>query len=134
MSSSTKAPLIGMLGVAFLAVLAFSVIPVDNDNEILSVAKKGGCLNCHDVNTKLVGPAWMDVSKAYQGEDTIIATLADGRVIEGSPQKVLVEKIKIGGGGHWATETNGKEMPANGYKLSEDEASDLIHFILGLSK
>ena len=31
------------------------------------LAKKSGCTACHKIDSKLVGPAWMDVSKKYKG-------------------------------------------------------------------
>jgi Cytochrome c551/c552 len=35
------------------------------------LAKKNGCNACHAIDKKVVGPAWMDVSKAYNsnGDD-----------------------------------------------------------------
>jgi cytochrome c len=34
------------------------------------VAKKSGCLNCHAVDTKKVGPAYKDVAKKFKGKSS----------------------------------------------------------------
>lgn len=34
----------------------------------LELAKKSGCLACHSIDKKIVGPPWMDVSKRYLGD------------------------------------------------------------------
>ena len=34
------------------------------------VAKKSGCLNCHAVDTKKVGPAYKEVAKKFKGKST----------------------------------------------------------------
>ena len=33
-----------------------------------SEAKEHGCLNCHNIDTKKVGPAWKDMSAKYKGK------------------------------------------------------------------
>ena len=39
------------------------------------LAKANGCLNCHSVDTKKVGPAFKDVAKKYKGKADAEATL-----------------------------------------------------------
>ncbi len=51
------------------------------------LAQKNGCMACHSVDKKLVGPAYKDVAKKYAGDKTAEAKLAD--------------KIKKGGSGVW---------------------------------
>jgi cytochrome c len=45
---------------------------------------KSGCLGCHKVDQKLVGPAFKDVATKYAGEAGIVDTLT-ARVKAGSP-------------------------------------------------
>ena len=33
-------------------------------------AKENGCLNCHAIDTKKVGPAWKDMGAKYKGKKT----------------------------------------------------------------
>lgn len=48
---------------------------------------KGGCLACHSVDKKVVGPAFRDVAAKYKGDATAVDRLA--------------EKIVKGGAGAW---------------------------------
>ena len=48
-----------------------------------AMAKADGCLNCHAVDTKKVGPAFKEVAAKYKGkadaEATLTAKLAEGK-------------------------------------------------------
>lgn len=46
------------------------------------LAKSNGCMNCHDVATKKVGPAFKDVAAKYKGKADAEATLV-GKLSEG---------------------------------------------------
>jgi cytochrome c len=48
--------------------------------------KRLDCKACHDVSTKIVGPAWRDVGKKYKGQNV---------------RAQLIEKIRKGGSGVW---------------------------------
>ncbi len=52
-----------LFGFALLAALA---TPALADEGALGLAKKSGCLACHSVEKKVVGPAWQDVSARYK--------------------------------------------------------------------
>jgi cytochrome c len=47
------------------------------------VLKAKGCLNCHDTDTKKVGPAYKDVAAKYKGnkgaEAQLVAKIKDGK-------------------------------------------------------
>ena len=47
------------------------------------LAKSGGCLNCHTVETKLVGPALKEIAAKYAGQADASAYLTD-KIIKGS--------------------------------------------------
>lgn len=51
------------------------------------LAKKSGCLACHAIDKKMVGPSYRDIAAKYQGDAG-----AEAR---------LMEKLKNGGGGIW---------------------------------
>jgi cytochrome c len=80
-------------------------------NQALAQAK--GCMACHGVDNKLVGPAYKDVAKKYAGNKAAEATLA--------------EKIIKGGAGVWGP----VPMPANA-AVSPDESKTLVRWILSL--
>lgn len=99
-----------MLTTAGLMV-AGSVLAVD----MPELAKKSSCNACHAIDRKIVGPAWMDVSKKYK-DDAGAATKLDA-------------KIAKGGSGVWGT----MPMPANP-KLTDEQRKELVDFVLGLAK
>jgi cytochrome c len=52
-----------------------------------ALAKKYNCLACHQVDKKVVGPAYKDIAKKYKGQ--------------AGAQAKLAEKVKKGGSGAW---------------------------------
>lgn len=76
----------------------------------MDLAKAKGCLACHSVDKKLVGPAYKDVAAKYAGDKTAAAKLA--------------EKIQKGGVGVWGQ----IPMPAN--NVTPDEAKKLAEWVL----
>ena len=70
-----------------------------------ALAKSSGCLNCHAVDTKKMGPAFKDVAAKYKGKADAEAT--------------LVAKIS-GGKGHPAV------------KASADDVKSLVKWVLSL--
>lgn len=59
--------------IAVLAIVGFAVGGVANAQEAL--AKSSGCLNCHAVDTKKMGPSFKDVAAKYKGKADAEATL-----------------------------------------------------------
>jgi cytochrome c len=60
-----------------------------------ALAKSSGCLNCHAVDTKKVGPAFKDVAAKYKGkadaEATLVAKVSEGKghpAVKASPDDV----------------------------------------------
>ncbi len=98
------------LFVAAGVMMAGSAMAVD----MPQLAKDNKCNACHAIDKKMVGPAWMDVSKKYKG-------------VKGADAK-LVAKVKQGGKGVWGTVA----MPPQPAK--EADVKELVKFILALSK
>ena len=42
-----------------------------------AAAQKGGCLACHSVDKKLVGPSFKDIAAKYKGQGDAVAKLSD---------------------------------------------------------
>ena len=88
-----------------------------SDDKMPQLAKDNNCTACHAIDKRVVGPAWMDVSKKYKGDPT-----AEAR---------LIAKVSNGGAGVWGE----MPMPANdaaGQKQAQ--IKELVRFILGLAK
>ena len=90
-----------------------------NQSGELALAAKSGCMVCHQIDKKLVGPAWSDVSKRYKGDAGARAR--------------LVAKVKAGGKGNWTDVTGGAAMPPNSPKVSDENIEKLVKFILSLN-
>ncbi len=80
----------------------------------LALAQKDGCLACHSVDHKVMGPAYRDVAKKYAH-------------VPGAEER-LVKKVLNGGTGVWGHFV----MPANKSHVSEADARKLVHWILSL--
>lgn len=80
-----------------------------------AMMKKNGCAGCHEVDKKLVGPAFQDVSTKYSGDKDAPARLRD--------------KVKKGGTHVWGEAA----MPPN-VLASDADIKELVDWILALKK
>jgi len=108
-----------LFGFALLTALTLPAT-VLADEGALALAKKSGCLACHSVEKKVVGPAWKDVSTRYQGD-------------EGARDK-LIAKVKTGGKGNWTEVTGGVPMPPYSPRVADGDIEKLVDFVLSLAK
>ncbi len=69
------------------------------------------CLTCHNIDTKIVGPAYRDVANKYEATEANI--------------KMLAEKVVKGGSGVWGD----VQMPPNA-AVTIDEAEQMVKYIL----
>ncbi|CAO3426151.1 c-type cytochrome [Azospirillum endophyticum] len=76
----------------------------------LALAEQSGCLSCHAVDTRVVGPSYSEIAARYRGKDSADA---------------LVSKVKAGGEGAWGA----VPMPPQD-DLSIDDAKTLVAWIL----
>ena len=83
-----------------------------------ALARKSGCLECHSVDKKLIGPAYHDVAARYK---------SDARA-----RNALIEKVKKGGKGNWTEVTGGVLMPPFSPRLSDAEIQRLVDWVLSL--
>ena len=59
----------------------------------MSEAKEHGCLNCHAVDKKKVGPAWQDVGAKYKGKTAAdLATSVKGKPVHAAVMKKTSDK------------------------------------------
>lgn len=84
----------------------------------LELAKTSGCLACHSVEKKIVGPAWKDVAAKYKEDSNAKAT--------------LIDKVKKGGKGNWTEITGGAPMPPYSPRVTDENIEKLVDFILSL--
>ena len=89
--------------------------PAAAANPNLELATKNGCMACHGVNSKIVGPGYNEVLARYKDQ-------ADA-------EDRLVAKVKAGGQGVWGS----IPMPPNGHMKDEDIKS-LVKWVLSGAK
>jgi cytochrome c len=80
-----------------------------------ALMKKDGCAACHEIDKKLVGPAFRDVAAKYKGDKDAPARLRD--------------KVKKGGVHVWGE----MAMPPN-VLASDADIKELVDWILSLKK
>ncbi len=85
------------------------------DASTLDLATKSGCMACHGLKNKIVGPGYNEIVARYQGQPD-----AESR---------LIAKVKAGGQGVWGS----IPMPPNAH-LKDDDLTTLVRWILGGSK
>src|SRR4051794_4175982 len=66
------------------------------------LAQASGCMTCHAIDKKVIGPAYKDVANKYRGDKNAPA--------------MLFEKVKKGGKGNWGD----IPMPPNAHVKDED--------------
>ena len=93
-----------------LALSATAALPALADD---ALAQSKNCMACHNVDKKVVGPAYKDVAAKYKADKTAVDKLAN--------------KIIKGGSGVWGP----VPMPANA-QVNEAEAKKLATWILGM--
>lgn len=74
-----------------------------------ALAKSKGCLGCHAVDKKILGPAYKDVAAKYAGQDVV---------------DQLAQKVMKGGGGVWG------QMPMPPNSVTPEEAKRLVQWVL----
>ncbi len=79
-----------------------------------ALAQKSACMACHQVDKKVVGPAFKDVAAKYKGDKAAEAK--------------LIEKVKKGGSGVWGP----VPMPPNSPQVKDEDIKSLVHWVLSL--
>ena len=75
-----------------------------------ALAQKSGCLACHAIDHKILGPAYKDVAAKYKGKNV---------------EDKLVAKVKVGGSGVWGP----IPMPAHP-QVKEEDIKTLVKWVL----
>ncbi|MGH8042014.1 MAG: c-type cytochrome [Rudaea sp.] len=76
-----------------------------------SLAKSNGCMACHTVDNKLVGPSYKDVAAKYRGNK--------------DAEALLMKKVKDGGAGVWG------QIPMPPHPgLSDADLKTLVDWVL----
>lgn len=104
-----------------VAALVVSLLPINTARAdavtLEPMLEAAGCIGCHRIESRLVGPAMQDVAARYRNE------------VQADIAAALFEKIRNGGEGNWGD----MPMPAKSDdNLPDDELRALIAEILRL--
>ncbi len=87
--------------------------PAAAGGDQLALATSSGCMACHQVGVKVVGPAYKDVAAKYKGDAAAL--------------DMLVAKVKAGGVGTWGQ----IPMPPNAH-VPEENIRAIVTWVLSL--
>ena len=112
-----KATWLGMAAAAALLISGQAGAAVDAATA-QALATKSGCMACHGVDKKIVGPAYKDVAAKYKGDK--------------SAEAKLIAKVKAGGKGVWAKELGAEiPMPPNA-AVKDEDIKTLVQWVLSI--
>ena len=94
---------------AILGMLAIRQAQADE-----KLATASGCMACHKIDTKIVGPSFKEIAAKYKGDAGAEAT--------------LIGKVKNGGSGTWGA----VPMPPNSPRVSDADIKSLVDWILAM--
>lgn len=100
-----------MRTVALIAAAIAAIQVANADDAVPDLIRKNGCMACHAIDHKVLGPSYKDIAAKYKGSDDALA--------------LLMKKVKEGGGGVWGTT---KMLPHP--KLSDDDLKTMVTWIL----
>lgn len=120
----TSAILGGLLALACGSAQADQAV----DDAAKALASNAGCFTCHSIQHKNnpdgklpIGPAWEDVATQYKGKPGA-ADFLTRIVLEGSNPY----------SSHWKNKAAGIAMPPNAVVVSENQARQIVYWILSL--
>ena len=104
-----------IMGVAMTLLLAGSAMA---ESQVLETARKAGCLACHGISKKIVGPAFAWVSYKYKDDKE-------------RGKKAIVDAIANGSEKKWVIAWGAMMPPMKG-QTTDQQRNDLADYILGL--
>ena len=106
----------------YLMIISLAVLPIwmlpSSAFADEALLKKSGCLACHGIDKKVVGPAYTDVAAKYKGD--------------AGARAALITVVKSGGKGNWTSVTGGVPMPPYSPRVSDANIETLVDYILSL--
>lgn len=104
---------------SMMAIALFGAIPAMAASQMPEITKKAGCVMCHQIEGKLIGPAFAWVADKYKEDKE-------------AGKKAIVNQIANGGRGKWTRYTGGVIMPPYQAQTTETQRNELADYILGL--
>ncbi len=97
----------------FAVLFALGVLLSGNAAASEKLAQSSGCMTCHAIDRKVIGPGYKEIAAKYRSDKAAAANLA--------------KKVKAGGSGVWGP----TPMPPNAH-VKEDDIKTIVTWILTL--
>ena len=97
----------------FAVLFALGILVSGNAAASEKLAQSSGCMTCHAIDRKVIGPGYKEISAKYRNDKGAAAN--------------LVKKVKAGGSGVWGP----TPMPPNAH-VKEDDIKTMVTWILTL--
>jgi cytochrome c len=97
----------------FAVLFALGVLAAGNATASEKLAQSSGCMTCHAIDRKAIGPGYKEIAAKYRND-------------KGAEAK-LVKKVKTGGSGVWGP----APMPPNAH-VKEEDIKAIVAWILTL--
>ncbi len=97
----------------FALLFALGVLAAGNAAASEKLAQSSGCMTCHAIDRKAIGPGYKEIAAKYRNDK--------------SAEAKLVKKVKTGGSGVWGP----APMPPNAH-VKEDDIKAIVSWILTL--
>lgn len=97
----------------FAVLFTLGVLAAGNVAASEKLAQSSGCMTCHVLDRKIIGPGYKEIATKYRNDKGAEAN--------------LVKKVKAGGSGVWGP----TPMPPNAH-VKEDDIKAIVHWMLGL--
>jgi cytochrome c len=97
----------------FALLFTLGILVAGNVAASEKLAQSSGCMTCHVLDRKIIGPGYKEIAAKYRNDKGAEAN--------------LVKKVKAGGSGVWGP----TPMPPNAH-VKEDDIKAIVHWMLGL--
>lgn len=97
----------------FAMLVSLGVLTAGNAAASEKLAQSSGCMTCHTVDRKVIGPSYKEIAAKYRNDKSAEAN--------------LVKKVKSGGSGVWGS----TPMPPNAH-VKEDDIKAIVQWMLTL--
>jgi len=97
----------------FALLFALGVLAAGNAAASEKLAQSSGCMTCHAIDRKAIGPGYKEIAARYRNDK--------------SAEAKLVKKVKTGGSGVWGP----APMPPNAH-VKEEDIKAIVNWILTL--
>jgi cytochrome c len=98
---------------AIVAMAAVGVLATGNAAANEKLAQSSGCMTCHAIDKKVIGPSFKEIAAKYRSDKNAEAN--------------MVKKVKAGGAGVWGS----TPMPPNAH-VKDDDIKAIVQWALAI--